>query len=364
MSNFDAALERFQQIDLEYAGGLANHGPMGAEALEALGHQAKIPAFVDIYAPRLPPMSMGSALAPADRMAARGDISRVGDWIATFDAELPRLGPEAGAWGSLLRAELPALMPGLFAAAGHGLLRVAHGVRALERVDDDGRRREVALGLAHWSARYQTLPGKVETMKVLDLGASPAKKIEDVVQDWPILGEANARLGFFTKVVERLDGWAPFEEALGKVALPAADDVDDFLSGVCRAAAKIYVDHPASRIAYVHGLTIPSSIRSLLPFLEGEDRSRAVGYALEVVVALHSIFGDAESEPEPDDEVIRVAEDWDEMRYHSACSIAEHSIKMVEACWREDRLAPNPIFRRAAADAALKVGGRGDVSAC
>ena len=81
MSNFDAALERFQQIDLEYAGGLANHGPMGAEALEALGHQAKIPAFVDIYAPRLPPMSMGSALAPADRMAARGDISRVGDWI-------------------------------------------------------------------------------------------------------------------------------------------------------------------------------------------------------------------------------------------------------------------------------------------
>ena len=36
MSNFNEALETFHRGDLEYAGGLANHGPMGAEALERL----------------------------------------------------------------------------------------------------------------------------------------------------------------------------------------------------------------------------------------------------------------------------------------------------------------------------------------
>ena len=364
MSNFDEALERFQQIDLEYAGGLANHGPMGAEALESLGHQAKIPAFVDIYAPRLPPLSTGTALDVPGRLSARGEIARVGDWIATFDAELPKLGAETGAWAALLRRELPDLMPGLFAAAGHGLLRVAHAVRALERVDNAVRRRELALGLAHWSARYQSLPGEVEKLAILPPGESGGGGVPELVSDWPTLGEPTARAGLFTKVVGRLDDWSAFEAAFGKLSLPAAGDVDEFLGSVCRAAAKVYVDHPGARIAYLHGLTIPSSIRSLVPFLEPEDQSRAAGYALQVLLALHSIFGDAESEPEADDEVIRVADDWDEMRYHAACSIEEHSIKMVEACWREDRLASDAIFRRAGADAALKIGGRGDASAC
>ena len=46
MSNLDEALERFHLVGFEYAGGFANHGPMGAEALESLGHQALIPAFL------------------------------------------------------------------------------------------------------------------------------------------------------------------------------------------------------------------------------------------------------------------------------------------------------------------------------
>ena len=48
MSNFDEALERFHRADFEYSGGLASHGPMAAEALESLGHQALIPAFLDL----------------------------------------------------------------------------------------------------------------------------------------------------------------------------------------------------------------------------------------------------------------------------------------------------------------------------
>ena len=80
--------------------------------------------------------------------------------------------------------------------------------------------------------------------------------------------------------------------------------------------------------------------------------------------ALHSIFGEADGRPEADDEVERIAGDWAETRYHAACSIEEHAIKMVEACWREDRRRPDPTFARAAADAALKIGGRDQASVC
>ena len=75
-------------------------------------------------------------------------------------------------------------------------------------------------------------------------------------------------------------------------------------------------------------------------------------------------MGDPASRPEDDDEVLRVAGDWDETRYHAACSIEEHAIKMTEACHREAQRNPSPIFDRAGADAALKVGGRGVASAC
>ena len=79
MSNYEEALARFQQVGLEYADGLANHGPMGAEALERLGHHAKIPAFVDVYAPRLPPPRAGRPPGTRrSRSRARSDRARAG----------------------------------------------------------------------------------------------------------------------------------------------------------------------------------------------------------------------------------------------------------------------------------------------
>lgn len=352
MSNFDDALERFQQVGLEYAGGLANHGPMGAEALECLGHQAKIPAFVDVYAPRLPPLERGTPIPSAGFGEALGDITRAPDWISTFEALV-----EADGVASVLARHVPGLLPGLFAAAGHGLLRVVHGLRAIERKDDATRRREVAHGLAYWAARYQTLPGEPG-------GAVAGARLDDALDAWPLLGEAEARKGYFFEVVGRLDGWAPFTEAVAAAPLPAPDAIEAWLDVLCRRAAMLYVANPAARIAYVHALTIPSGLRFLLPFLAEPDRFTACGHALQAVGALHSVFGDAEAEPEDDEEVLRVAGDWDEARYHAACSIQEHAIKMTEACWREDARNSDPAFQRAGADAALKVGGRTEASVC
>jgi hypothetical protein len=51
-----------------------------------------------------------------------------------------------------------------------------------------------------------------------------------------------------------------------------------------------------------------------------------------------------------------VAECPDEIRYRAACSVEEHSIKLTEACLREDEIRPDERLRQAAADAALEIG--------
>jgi hypothetical protein len=361
MTNLDEALERFHLVELEYADGLANHGPMGAEALESLGHPAKIPAFVDLYAPRLPPLRRGRPLDTAERDAARGDVTRAPDWVATWETAVESLPAAEGAWASLLAEVLPPLLPGLFAAAGHGLLRVAHAVRALERVDSPLRRRELALGLAHWSARYQPLPGRVAAERI---GQGASEALGEVLAGWPLLAEPDAREGLFFRAVGRLGTFPAFARAVGSVVLPEPEEVEGFLDALIRAAAGLYVAHPQARVAYVHAVTIPLAARSLLPYLGAAERSVAAGHALQAATALHSIFGDPASRPEEDAETLRVAGDWDEIRYHAACSLQEHSIKMAEACHRGSRRDPDPIFARAAADAALRIGGRGEVSAC
>ena len=354
MSNYDEALERFHRVDLEYADGLANHGPMGAEALESLGHQALIPAFTDIYAPRLQAREPGRAIGPEAFESCLGDIARRGDWIATYEARVL-----AGDWRTAIASEIPLLLPGLFAGAGHGLLRVAHAVRALEREDSPIRRRELAFGLAYWAARFQTLPGLPGSRS-----ATQGLELADALRDWPLLGEPEARVGFFFRAVGRLESFREFARAVERVPLPTAATLDAYLSELCLAGARFYVAQPQARVAYVHAVTIPRAMRLIAPYLEEQDACLGAAYALQAAGALHSLYGDRDTTPEDDAEVIRVSGDWDEIRYHAACSIQEHSIKMAEACWQEDRERADPLFRRAAADAALKIEGRGQPALC
>lgn len=356
MSNFDEALERFHLAELEYAGGLANHGPMGAEALERLGHQALIPAFLGLYAARLPMARRGKTMTESEEAASLGKMSRAVDWVATYEGRL-----EQGDWRSVIEMFVPTLIPGLFAGAGHGFLRVAHAIRSLERKDSRLRRNELARGLAYWSARFQCLPGR------LGVGTSRPGEALDQMDGWPLVDEVDARQGFFFESIRRLDRFPAFSQAIESLASPRFAELDEFLSHLCRVAASLYLGHPSSRIAYVHALTIPSAARLIAPYLSDGDACRLGSAVFQSTAAMHSVFGTRGGEAaidDPDAEVERVVGSWDEIRYHAACSLQEHSIKMVEACWREDQIREAPVFRRAAADAALKIDGRGRAAEC
>ena len=345
MTDLDEAFERFQAGDFEYAGGLSNHGPMAAEALVHLGHASLMRGFVDAYAPRLGPApARGSPIPATERNAALGRPGRLADWLATYETELNQ-----APWSEVLQRSLPTLIDGLFAGGTHGLLRTAHAVRALEETETAQRRRELAHGLAYWAGRYQALPGNPGSQA--REGWGPRRVLAEVR---PVPPESR-RQGFFTEGVLALDDDPNFAPLVASAEV-SNSGWELLLSELCHDAAALYLENPQARVAYVHAVTAPSSLRLLGPYLDADQKRRSLGRALQVTAALHAIASGPRREA-VDEEVRRLAEDPAEIRYRAACSLEEHAIKLSEACLREDREAPDPVFRLAAADAALKLGG-------
>jgi hypothetical protein len=345
MSELDPALRRLQETGLEYGGGLANHGPMAAEALETLGHEALVPAFVDVYLPRLAERREGTPIDEADRSDALGNGADA-DWVATFLEALENV-----AWRDLLARWLPGLVPGLFAAATHGALRTAHAVRAVERRETPVRIREVAFGLAYWASRFHPLPGSPGATP--EPGHGPAALLAALAT----VPEPERAYGFFDAAVGVLEGRADFAAGLACLDLDAAPP-GDLISELCATAAGLYLAHPERRIAYAHCVTAPSAVRLLAPHLPAGSLRTAVGHAVQAVAALHATHAlrPASEAPAPDPETLRLAEHPAEIRYRAACSAEEHAIKLAEACLREDAIRPDPRLRLAAADAAVAIG--------
>ena len=322
---------------------------MAAEALRALGHPALIEGLVDVYAPRVQPLRVGEPIPEAQRAEALGDPSRLPDWVATYDRELA-----ARPWTELLAEESERLLPGLFASACHGLLRVAHGVRAVEQEDTPARRREIALGLALWAGRYQELPGR--PARAPRAGQDAEASFAHVA---PVPADKR-RGGFFFDAVRVLDD-DPHFAALVEGFDPGDHPVGVLVHEIAIAAARRYLAQPGQRIAHVHCVTAPACLRLFAHHLPDDLARRAVGYALQASLALHAASAEA-PQPSDDPEVERLAEDEAEIRYRAACSVDEHAVKMAEACLREYAVQEDPCLRRAAADAAIHLdagAGRG-----
>jgi hypothetical protein len=343
MLDLDEALERFH-TQPEYAGGLSNHGPMAAEALGEIGHPALRMAFVDRYAPRLAPLAAGRAIPAVEQPAALGRVERFPDWVATLERELAE-----EPWRDVVQRRAREWCAGLFAAAGHGWLRTAHAVRALEAEPGPVRLRELAHGLAYWAARHQRLPGEPGRRRAR-VGAA------ELLRDVPLVPDSARRSGLFTHAVGALDAHGPFADAVDALE-PETGDALQSVHALCVSAAELYLAHPEQRIAYVHVLTVPSALRLLAAHLDARTLQRALAHAAQSAAALHAVSG-AGPRPSPplSLEVEKLAEDPAEIRYRAACSLEEHAIKLAEAALREDAVSEHRSLRLAAADAALHLG--------
>jgi hypothetical protein len=122
---------RFAGSDPELPNGFAEHAPMGADALLALG---VAPDAVVTWAGRHDPMPLDPAGVVATR---RRDVL----------AALERQG-----WEDVVATELERLAPHVGAHLFHGVIRTAHAVRGLRLGVDDVALGELATALAAWHA--------------------------------------------------------------------------------------------------------------------------------------------------------------------------------------------------------------------
>ena len=338
--------------------GLSNHAPMAVDAILALDRPGQVMAWLEEYAKQLdpaPPRGLHPiAAASSDRSdgpdswrEALGRQHRVADWQDFFEREIAERG-----WRGAIALWTPRLAPGFAAAAAHGLLRTAHAARGLSVAATPARERELAHGFAYWASTWSTLPGN------LAADAAPVRA-SDALPALPHLGASELdRAGSISGNLARLDSTPQFVDSVNAAAPDGADDVSAFLSDLTAAAATAYLRHDHDLIAFVHGVTGPSALRLLLPYLRPADQVLAARYAWQTCAAILTWYGDPADEPAAppaaDNEDDRI--DPDELTERALSAAGPHTIKLTEACLREHNLSLSPVYLSTAADAPDRVG--------
>ncbi len=337
-TTIDEALELLEGTGPEYGGGLANHGPMAAEALFALGRVEAAVPWAENYRRRLQEHpSAGNAIVADEWREALGDGRRVGDWVAFFDRELA-----ASPWRDVLDTWVARLAPALIAAATHGAIRTGHAARSLAAAETPLRLHELAEGLGYWAARYYTLPGAPSGR---DQGLAPSQAIERVQ---PLSPEAQQGAGLITVGLARLREHPAFADTVDLVA--TGDDASAFISDLTQTFAGVYLANASDflrTISFIHSVTGPSAVRLIAPHVSPETARAALRYAWQAGAALYAAFGSTPGgapDAAPDGDI-------DDLIDRAVATGDEHAIKFTEACLREHALNPKPVYLAAARDA-------------
>ena len=347
----DEGLSRLAATGPEYRGGLSNHGPMAAEALVRLGRAGAVEHWLDGYLKRLDPAPRpGDRVTEATWRDALGRPGRVADWEAYLRAQLAQ-----EPWQEVLATWWPRLLPGVAAAATHGIIRTAHAARSLGAAGPQApggsagnaeRRDELARALAYWAASYQELPGAARPGGTLDPAAA--------IRELPVLAEPDPG-GLIT---DRLRDGVPRLGGLGAAvtALRPPADPADGLRILAGEFTRVFLAYGrAQPITFLHAVTAPVAAYSALPLLPRPlarptyDALWQVGAALYVVHA-----GTVTPEPLPS----APAPDPEELKDRAVATGDEHAIKLTEACLRLHAQSPDPVYLHAAVRASALLGRR------
>ena len=338
----DETLDLLSFASAELVNGNANHGPMAAEALFALGRDEAVLSWVDEYRKRLMYRPYPSlAIPPEEWREFLGARERLGDWIELFENELWE-----APWPEVVRQWVPRLAPGLMAAATHGLIRTSHAVRSLAKEETSQRKGELAQGLGLWAARYYTLPGKPSRDNA---GHAPRAALGHVER---LHGPDFDGRGSIAEQIQGMEEHPEFAPAIDLA--DTSGDLPGFISNLTETFAGIYLASSKDLIAFVHTVTAPSALRMLIPYLEEDDARGAALYAWQACAAVYSWYSIVPAQDYPDTEPPK--EDREELIDRVVAAGGAHSIKFTEACLREYDLNPNPVYLMAAKDAAERVG--------
>lgn len=337
------ALDALKGFGPEYAGGLANHGPMAAEALDALGRPEDALPWAERYRRHI-----SGSIPPKKRVTvqnhreALGDLSRHGDWRAFFEQQLVE-----SSWREVVGRWAGTLAPGFIGAAVHGVIRTAHAARALGKSDTPLRRGELAEGLAYWASSHHVLP---------EVKDDPSHLVPSQALSYlPLLPEKLRRTGGLIKAgLVPLDDYAPFGRTVDLV--DTEGNASAFLSDLAQAFARVYLanaDATGRVITFIHTVTGPSAVRLLLPHADPRGASRLLRYAWQGNAAIYCAYVKETAHPR----VAPPKTTWEELATRAVASMDEHAIKFTEACKRENAILPDDVYLAAAAHAVERLGG-------
>jgi hypothetical protein len=252
---------------------------------------------------RLEEFPRGSGPIGSDWQDALGDVRRIADWTSYFRhvvTEQP--------WQQALGTWWPRLLPGVVAAATHGVIRVGHAVRALtdDGVDAD-HLAELAHGLAYWAARWQPVPGVSATESPLITAPSVAGEsagavptAADALTGVPRVADQSGGIDEGLAQLAALPSWPG---ALAAPQIPAsAEPARSWLADLVDVATFRYLRYGhGEAILLVHSATAPSAILRTLPVLDRHLWAPSVAAAWAASAALTAAF--APADPAPDSEL-------------------------------------------------------------
>ncbi|MFI0466452.1 hypothetical protein ACH347_20425 [Saccharopolyspora sp. 5N102] len=345
----NSVLERVADLGFERTGGeLANHAPMGAEAIAVLGYFDEVAPWIERYRTgqeHYDPPEGSNRIDAADESSWRsalGSFGQVGDWEQLFRRELAD-----EPWRAVLARWWPRLTPGIFAGMTHGVIRTAHAVRGLASVDEPSGLQldELARGMAYWAARFVHLPGRV--------GFDGTAALSDAIATLPRRGLPEARnVEEFQRAWARMDQIPGYDAAL---RAPASADPQRLLSEMTAEFAGVFLAHPdfVPAPALVHAVTAPAAVRLVLPHLPAEQHLPSVGELWKMQAALLTTFSVGRNEREASRTLAAEVETpgFGELAARAVEHGDEHVIKFTEACMRENALRPDDRYAAAAASA-------------
>jgi len=299
----DEAYRRLHATGPEFQGWLSNHGPMATEAMVRRGHADRVQRWLDVYMRRLEEFPRGSGPIGSDWQEALGDVRRIADWTSYFRREVTEQ-----PWRQALGTWWPRLLPGVVAAATHGVIRVGHAVRALTDDGEDAEHlTELAHGLAYWAARWQPVPGARATEPPLVTAPSVAGELAgaeltaaDSLTGVPRVADQSGGIDEGLAQLAALPGWPA---ALAAPKIPgSAQPARSWLVGLVDAATFNYLRYGhGEAILLVHSATAPSAILRTLPVLDKQLWAPSVAAAWAASAALTAAF--APAAPAPDSEL-------------------------------------------------------------
>lgn len=284
----DEAYQRLHLTGPEFAGWLSNHGPMAAEAMVRHGHGDEVNRWLDGYMRRLDEFPRGTGPIGAGWQEALGDPRRIADWTVYFRREVTER-----PWREALGTWWPRLLPGVAAAATHGVIRVGHAVRALtEDGDDADHLTELAHGLAYWAARWQPVPGASAAESHPITADNGVGTPADALAAVPRIADQSGGIRDRLSRLAELPGWPA---ALAAPAIPASEqELATWLTGLVDAATTRYLLYGHGEgTMLVHSATAPNAILRTLPVLDQRLWRPSVAASWAAAAALTAIYAPA-----------------------------------------------------------------------